>query len=161
MNYHPSVNKILTILNDYKFWYEKFEHEPVITSEDAAKVRIGYTLEQGAKALIAKVDSKEKDLFIMFVLPGNQRLDSSKIRKNIGIKKFRFANEEELSRVTNGIKRGGVPPFGNLFNLKTYVDKRIFEMEKIIFNAGDRSFSIAMKSKDYRKLVNPEIIDIA
>jgi prolyl-tRNA editing enzyme YbaK/EbsC (Cys-tRNA(Pro) deacylase) len=161
MNYHPVVNTILQQIKDNNFWHETFEHEPVITSEDAAKLRHGYKLEQGAKAIIAKVESKENDLFVMFVLPGNLRLDSSKIRKNTGIRKFRFANEAELSQVTNGVERGGVPPFGTLFNLKTYVDQRIFDLEKIIFNAGDRSFSIAMKSEDYKKIVNPEIVDIA
>lgn len=161
MNYHPSVNKILQLIKDNNFWHETFEHEPVVTSEDAAKLRHGYKLEQGAKAIIAKVEAKENDLFVMFVLPGNLRLDSSKIRKNTGIRKFRFATEEELLKVTNGVERGGVPPFGNIFHLKVYVDKRIFELEKIIFNAGDRSFSIAMKSEDYKKIVNPEIVDIA
>lgn len=158
MNYHSSVNIILQLLKENNFWHETFEHEPVVTSEDAAKVRTGYTLEQGAKAIIVKL---EDDSYVMFVLPGNLRLDSSKIRKNTPIKKFRFANEKELLKVTNGVERGGVPPFGNIFNLKVYADKRIFEMEKIIFNAGDRKFSVAMKSEDYKKIVNPGIVDIS
>ncbi len=161
MNYHPVVNQILQLIKDNNFWYETFEHEPVLTSEEAAKVRTGYTLEQGAKALIAKIDSKANDQFVMFVIPGNLRLDSSKIRKNTEINKFRFASEAELTHVTNGVERGGVPPFGNLFNLRTYVDKKIFEMEKIIFNAGDRRFSIAMNSDDYKEIVKPIIVDIS
>ncbi|NIA02454.1 MAG: hypothetical protein GWP15_03650 [Nitrospirae bacterium] len=51
-NYHPLVNQIVEALKNNECWYETFEHEPVRTSEEAAKIRTGYTLEQGAKALI-------------------------------------------------------------------------------------------------------------
>ena len=42
-----------------------------------------------------------------------------------------------------------------------YVDKLLLENEKIIFNAGDRRFSVAMKAKDYQELVHPQVVDIA
>lgn len=35
-----------------------------------------------------------------------------------------------------------------------------FENEKIIFNAGDRCFSMAMESKDYKSIVNPVVEEI-
>jgi len=40
------------------------------------------------------------------------------------------------------------------------VDPKLFQNEKIIFNAGDRRFSVAMKSEDYKKIVNPQIVEI-
>ena len=73
---------------------------------------------------------------------------------------MRFATEEEVSQTTNGVQIGGVPPFGNLFNLKTIVDPKLFLNEKIVFNAGDRRYSVAMLSQDYKNIVNPEITDI-
>lgn len=77
--YHPTALHILNLLKQHNFWYETFEHEPVITSVDAAKLRHGYTISQGAKALIAKVDFKDKKgEYVMFVLPGDARLDSKK-----------------------------------------------------------------------------------
>lgn len=62
--------------------------------------------------------------------------------------------------LTDGVEVGGVPPFGNLFGLKVIADRRLFENEKIVFNAGDRRFSIAMRSSDYKRLVDPDIADI-
>ncbi len=50
-----------------------------------------------------------------------------------------------------------MPPFGNLFELDVVVDPGLMENEEIIFNAGDRSVSIAMKSSDYVSIVNPKI----
>ena len=39
-------------------------------------------------------------------------------------------------------------------------DPQPLENEKIVFNAGDRCISIAMKSKDYLKLVSSRDVDI-
>jgi prolyl-tRNA editing enzyme YbaK/EbsC (Cys-tRNA(Pro) deacylase) len=120
MSYHPVVRQITDLLLKHNCWFETFEHEPVLTSEEAVKVRTGYSLSQGAKAI-------------------------------------RFATVGEVASLTNGVQAGGVPPFGNLFSLEVLADPKLFENEKIIFNAGDRRFSVAMKSKDFKNLVNPKI----
>jgi Ala-tRNA(Pro) deacylase len=59
------------------------------------------------------------------------------------------------------VEPGGVPPFGNLFGLRVITDENIFENEEIIFNAGDRRVSIALKSEDYRRIAEPEVSVIA
>lgn len=93
-------------------------------------------------------------------MPADLRLDSKKAKAQYDLKDIRFTSEEELERVTGGVKRGGVTPFGNLFGVKVIVDKRLHELEKIVFNAGDRRFSVGMKSEDYVRLVNPDVVDI-
>lgn len=161
MNYHPVVEKIINLLKEQSMWYETFEHEPVLTSEEAAKVRTGYTLSQGAKALILKTykASKEEE-FVMVVIPGDKKFSGSKVKKLLQVKDVRFASPDEISQITNGVQIGGVPPFGNLFNLKVIVDPVLLENEKIIFNAGDRQFSLGMKSNDYVSLVKPLVEDV-
>lgn len=161
MDYHPVVKKITDLLAAHSLWYETFIHAPVTTSEDAALTRPGYTLNQGAKALIVKVEKNDKrEEYYMFVLPANLRLDSKKVRWALGLRSFRFASEEEIDSVTKGVKRGAIPPFGNIFNLPTYVDPLLFVNEKIVFNAGDRRFSVAMRAKDFQKLTEPTLLDI-
>ena len=160
MDYHPVAAQIVEILKQNNFWFETFEHEPVRTSEEAAKVRHGYSIEQGAKALVVRTKTKEEKIFIMLVLPAHLRLDTKKARQYLQTKDLRFATEEEVEQITNGVQVGGVPPFGNLFNLKTITDPKLFENEKIVFNAGDRRYSVAMLSQDYKNLVNPTITDI-
>lgn len=159
--YHAVVEKIISILKDHAVWFETFEHEPVRTSEEAAKLRHDYTIHQGAKALIARVKvPNEGKKFVMLVIPGDARFDTDKLKVNLGIKEIRFATEAEVSEITGGVLPGGVPPFGNLFGLSVYADEQVFENEKIIFNAGDRSFSVAMKSSDYKDIVNPTVCQI-
>jgi len=161
MDYHPITKTITNLLTENKCWFETFEHEPVKTSEEASKVRTGYTLQQGAKALIIRVKKSETNKkFIMLVFPADLKFDNKKVKEIFNAKDIRFATQEEISNLTNGIQIGGVPPFGNLFNLEVIADSKLFENEKIIFNAGDRCFSVAMKSEDYQKIVNPQIVEI-
>ncbi len=170
MEYHPLVNKIKTLLSENNFWFETFEHEPVRTSEEAAKIRTGYSLEQGTKALIVKVYGRRSSFakategstdFAMLIVRGSDKFDEKKVKELLRIKEFRFATEKEVGEITGGVLPGGVPPFGNLFGLKVFVDKRVLENEKIVFNAGDKRFSIGMYSKDWFELVKPYLADIA
>jgi Ala-tRNA(Pro) deacylase len=154
---HSTVAKIREILDTAGIAYKTFEHEPVRTSEEAARMRPEYVLHQGAKALIVKTKPRG---FVMIVVPGDCRFNESKVKLSLGIKEIRFATEAEVGQITGGIQIGGVPPFGNLFNLPVYVDQQVLANEEIIFNAGDRAFSIALKSSDWQKVVNPIVTEI-
>lgn len=161
MKYHPVTAQIINLLKKGNFWFESFEHKPVKTSEEAVKTRSGYNLHQGAKAIIIKAyPTGKKDKFTMLVFPADLKFDSKKVKDLFDSKKMRFATEEEISNLTDGIKLGAIPPFGNLFNLEVFVDEKLFENEKIVFNAGDQRFSIAMRSVDYKNLVDPKIVTI-
>ena len=161
MEYHKTVQKIKDILVENDVWFETFEHEPVRTSEEAAKIRHGYSLRQGAKAIIVRVKEKGGNkYFSMLLISGDKRFDTDKVKKFLSAKDVRFATEEEVREITGGVELGGVPPFGNLFGLKVIADPNLFLNEKIVFNAGDRRFSIAMYSKDFEKLVSPQVESI-
>lgn len=161
MDYHPVTKQITDILRKNNCWFETFEHKEVKTSEEAAKVRTGYALSQGAKAIIVRVKiSNSEKKFVMLVMPGDKKFDNDKVKTIFGAKDIRFATVEEVASLTGGVQVGGVPPFGNLFGLEIFADPKLFENEKIVFNAGDRRFSVAMKSEDYKNLVNPQIVSI-
>jgi len=158
--YHPVVSQIVNLLNNNNCWFEYFEHEEVRTSEEAAKVRTGYSLNQGAKAIIIRVKKSGQSTFWMLVMAGDCKFDNDKVKKIVEANDIRFATPEEVTELTNGVLPGGVPPFGNLFGMKVIADPKLFQNEKIIFNAGDRRFSIAMKSSDYQKLVKLILLTI-
>jgi len=160
MGEHPISQQIIDLLKSHNYWYETFEHEPVRTSEEAAVLRPGYTLQQGAKAIIvrAKVSGEGKK-FVMLVMPADRRFDGTKAKAILHSKDLRFATEEEVESITDGVKPGGVPPFGNLFGLSVLTDPTLYKNEKIIFNAG-RTCSIAIKSTDYKQLATPLVAEI-
>ena len=123
--------------------FDVMRHEPVYTSEEAARVR-DTPLASGAKALICKADKS----FVLIVLPADLRLASKEIRKHNAIRSLRFANKEEIQKLT-GLAPGSIPPFGSLFDLPTWCDQNLQEQEQINFNAGDHTISISMKFADY------------
>ncbi len=137
-------------------WFEVFVHEPVRTSEEASKLRHGYSIKNGAKALILKADKN----FLMVVIPGDQKFDKLKLKALLGIKDISFATEEEVFKITSGVLVGGVPPFGSVFGLKTYVDKTVLLNEKIIFNCADRQVSVGLLSAEYKLIEDPVVADI-
>lgn len=159
---NKTTEQILSQLKESNSWFETFTHEPVLTSEQAAKVRPGYSLEQGAKALVLKTTNKSKESkCIMVVLAAHTSLDSKALKNELDLREMRFVTQEELSELTGGILPGAVPPFGNLFNLDVFVTQSLLKNEKIVFNAGERTFSIAMYLKDYLTLVQPTILSIS
>ncbi len=161
MDYHPVTTQITTLLEKNNAWYETFEHEAVRTSEQASRTRPGYTLHQGAKALVLRVKKSNADkFFVMLVMPADCQFATSRVKALLGARDLRFATDAEVAELTGGIEPGGVPPFGNLFGLRVIADPALFENERIVFNAGDRRFSVAMRAEDYKRLVNPEIENI-
>ena len=131
--------------------YKVMRHEPVYTSQEAARVR-GTPLASGAKALICKGESD----FLLIVLPADRKLASGEVRRAKGWRKMRFASEEEVLKLT-GLRPGSIPPFGSLFGLATLCDRRLAENATINFNAGDHSISISMAYADYVRVEGPEI----
>lgn len=159
-DYHPVVEAIKLVLDTAKIEYQSFEHEPVRTSEEAAQVRPEFSLSQGAKSLLVRVKKEGERFFIQVVVPGDKKFDPKKLSKIIGTKDIRFAYEDEVKEVTGGVVPGGVPPFGNIFGLVVYVEQTLLENDEIIFNAGDRRYSIAMNSADYLNVVKPQVVEV-
>jgi Cys-tRNA(Pro) deacylase len=143
------LQQIIELLDKNHIEYKLTEHEPVRTSEEAAKVR-GVDVKTGAKAMVVK----SKDTYFLLVLPADQRINWKKVKSVLNVKDIRFATEEEAEKVTH-VQMGAVPPLGNVLNLPTYFDESIKEIEIVNFNRGSRTHSISMKTIDLIDLVKP------
>ena len=60
-----------------------------------------------------------------------------------------------------GCESGGVPPFGNVFNLPLYIDHSLLENEFMAFNAGSLTDSMRIATKDYQALVGGTPTDLS
>lgn len=148
----PSVfERVESLLKQHEVTFRVLRHEPVYTSEEAARVR-GTPLASGAKALICKGDQT----FVMVVVPADRKLDSHAVRRAKGWRKLRFATREEVLELT-GLTPGSIPPFGSLFGLSVLCDERLGSNETINFNAGDHCISVSMAHVDYIQVENPEL----
>ena len=146
--------KIKKILDANKVKYSVKHHEPVYTSEQAAKAR-GDNIKQGAKAIIMKTDKE----FVLLVLSAEKRIDSKKVKVLLGSKSVSFADVDKVKSL--GLQPGSVPPFGSVLGLKTYVDRSLLENKEISFNAGSLTDSITLSLKDYLDIENPIISDFS
>ena len=130
--------------------FREVHHEPTRTSEESAKAR-GEELRIGGKALLMKGD----DLFRLFVLPADRKLDSGAIRREFGWKKLRFATPEELLELT-GLVPGCVPPFGTpILPFELCLDQTATQNPRIAFNAGSLTDSIILAMCDYLTVAQP------
>jgi Ala-tRNA(Pro) deacylase len=146
------LDQIRAWLNAEAALFREAHHEPTRTSEESALAR-GEELRVGGKALLIKVD----EVFRLFVLSADRKLDSAALRKYFSAKKTRFAGPEELLQST-GLVPGSVPPFGPpILPFPLYADPSVFENERIAFNAGSLTDSIVMDVSDYRRLAKPEV----
>jgi Ala-tRNA(Pro) deacylase len=148
-------DRLHRLLSDAGVPFDVLRHEPVYTSDDAARVR-NTPLASGAKALVCKLDER----LVMFVIPADRKLASREIRRQFGVKSLRFADREEVLAVT-GLAPGSIPPFGSLFALPTHCDARLADKPRINFNAGDHSISISLAYADYVAVEQPQLGNFA
>lgn len=157
---HESINMILDRIRAWLTTegvvFREVHHEPTRTSEDSARAR-GEELRVGGKALLIKVD----DIFRLFVLSADRKLDSAAIKDRFAAKKTRFATPQELADLT-GLVPGSVPPFGApILPFPLFLDPSVLENDRIAFNAGSLTDSIVMPIADYRRLAGAEVFRFA
>jgi prolyl-tRNA editing enzyme YbaK/EbsC (Cys-tRNA(Pro) deacylase) len=152
MESEPTVHeKIVRLLTEAGIAFRQLHHEPTPTSADAARVR-GEPISSGAKALLLKAD----DQFRLFVLPGDRRLDSAAVKRQLRLDRLRFASPEELLAQT-GLIPGSVPPFGRpILPFDLVADESIGLIHPTVaFNAGSVTDSIIMAAADWLRVARP------
>ena len=84
-------------------------------------------LHHGAKAIILRVKRSKRDkFFVMLVFPADRRFNPRAVKDYFAARDIRFASEDEVAKLTGGVQPGGVPPFGNLFDLPVFCDAPTF-----------------------------------
>jgi len=147
-------DSIVGLLETNSVKYEEISHEPVYTSEQAAKVR-GLSMDAGAKSLLLKA----ADNFALVVLSGSTKLSSKKLKKHLDVKNLRFATPEEVSNRMN-CEIGSCYPFGSVADLDTYVDISLLEQTNISFNPGVHNKSFVITLNDYLTIEKPQQVDV-
>jgi len=145
------LTAIRALLNTSACPFREMHHLPTRTSEESAAAR-GEPLRIGGKALLLKAEDEQ---FRLFILPADTKLDSTAIRRELGLKKTRFATAEELLELT-GLVPGSVPPFGKpILPFELYVDQGITANDRIAFNAGSLTDSVILGTGDYLRVALP------
>ncbi|MBL8015040.1 MAG: aspartate--tRNA(Asn) ligase [Candidatus Doudnabacteria bacterium] len=134
---------IVAMLKEREIKFTHMEHEETPTSEDSARVR-GAALSEGAKALI--LAGKQSGTNVMLVVPGDKKADFKALEEVVG-EKLEMEKPDKIQQKF-GLQIGGVPPYGNLFGLKVYMDEAVAANKVVSFNCGLRTESISMSGSD-------------
>ena len=147
--------KLKKLLDQEHVRYITIQHSPAYTAQEiAASAHISG--KELAKTVIAKVDGK----LTMLVLPASFKVNLKHLSNTLGTKNVVLASEGEFEDAFPGCELGAMPPFGNLYNMDTFVDKSLEEDEEIAFNAGNHSELIKLAYKDFVRLAKPEVVNI-
>lgn len=148
-------DKITAYLKKNQVVFEILEHPLAYTAMEIAGSQ-HIPGRQMIKSVIVKGDGK----FFMCVLPAIHYIDLFKLKDILHTKHVDIASETEIAQLFPDFDVGAEPPFGHLYNLPVYADKLLEEDEHILFNAGTHTEMIKMKWRDYKKLVNPMLVDM-
>jgi len=147
-----TATRVKKYLKDQKVKYKILKHAPVYTAQEVA-ASAGIPGDQLAKAVMVKLDGE----MAMAVLSATCRINFDHMKKTLGVKKAELATEKEFTDLLPDCEGGATPPFGNLYDMKVYLDEALTKQELIAFSAGSHTELIQLKYKDFEKLVNPEI----
>lgn len=148
--------KLIQFLDENGIKYTVINHSSAYTaSEIAASAHVkGQEL---AKTVMVKIDGEMN----MIVLPAKYKVNFDLLKKYTGKEDIELAGEEEFTALFPGCLTGAMPPFGNIYGMKTYLDKTLTFDSEIAFNAGNHSQLVRLSFEDYLKLVKPEISNFA
>ncbi len=149
------IQKLRNFLDSHRIKYFIISHSPAYTAQEiAASAHVpGKEL---AKTVMVTIDGR----LAMAVLPASGKLDFTMLERVASSNDVLLASEEDFADMFPGCEVGAMPPFGNLFGMKTYVDRELARDEEIVFNAGDHTELLRLSFRDYEHLVHPVVAEL-
>jgi len=148
--------RVIEYLDKEGIHYDLSEHPPTFTAQEMAAVEH----EPGrfvAKPVIVKVDGG----YLMCVLSACCRIDLGRLKDQLGAGSVELADETEIGKMFDDCELGAEPPFGNLYDLQTVMDKELEADDHIKFQAGTHDKALSIKMDDYRRLVEPKVLEFS
>lgn len=125
---------------------EAFTAQTVAASEHVSGKRL-------AKAVMVMCDGD----MVMAVVPANEKVDLERFKTVTGAADVRLAQESEFAPRFPDCDPGAQPPFGNLYDIPTYVDEALTSQEAVVVQAGTHTDTITLSYADYERLVQPQV----
>jgi len=144
------ATQLKEFLDNHHIKYVNISHSKAFTSQEVAE-SAHISGRELAKTVIVKLD----DELAMAVLPASLMIDLDLLKQATGATLVTLATEGEFREAFPQCETGAMPPFGNFYQMNTFVDQRLREDEQIAFNAGTHTELIKMSFGDFEKLVNP------
>lgn len=151
-----AFERLTKFLDQNEVEYQLIHHRTDFTARETA-ADTGTPPAEFAKTVFVCVDHH----FAMAVLPASDLLSEEKLRLALGANAVELASEEEIADLCPDCELGAAPPFGNLYGLAVYVSPALEQDEQITFNAGSHEEAIRISYREFKRLVEPEVLPLA
>lgn len=110
-----------------------------------------------AKVVIAWADHK----LVMLVVAAPDHVDFDRVAGILRAANVRAAHEEEFKFRFPDCEPGAMPPFGNLYQMPTYVDRSLVRQSTLVIPAATHRDSLKLAMADYLRVAEPVIADFS
>lgn len=152
-NFNPM--NLIVYLKQNEVWYRIMEKSATVHTAEAAS-KTGLPLERVTKSLVFLAD----DLPILAIIPGNCRVNKSKLKETLGVKGVEIVPFEQVERYS-GYPPGATPPVCHKKIKRVVIDKKVMQHATVFGGGGSRRKLIELKPEDIQRLNNALVADIA
>lgn len=145
---------VTTLLQHHNIGYSVIE---IPLSEDKKPIRNleellssqGHDPHSVVRSLLFKTGS---DKFVLLAVAGGGRADWGVLRKQLGEKKLRMAEFDEVPEAT-GYVVGAVPPIALPEAITVLVDESTLNYQEVVIGSGVLGYALALKASDLQNLL--------
>lgn len=152
----PIPHDLRSFLKEQHIQYRSLYHPSAYTAQQLAHVE-HIKGQRIAKSVVLKAG----DEFVLAVMPAAYKIDFGLMKKVVGKEELRLATETEIKQLFPDCEIGAIPPFGNIYRLKVFVDESLRANDEIIFSAGTHREAVQMRYDDFEKSVQPTVARFA
>jgi Ala-tRNA(Pro) deacylase len=146
------LKRLREFLDENGVKYVTIKHSKAYTAQEIAE-SAHLPGKELAKTVMIKIDGK----MAMAVLPATERVDFELLKALAGTRDVYLAEEYEFKNMFPECEIGAMPPFGNLYGMKVFVETDLAKDEEICFNAGSHTELFRLSYQDYERLVQPTL----
>ena len=106
-----------------------------------------------AKTVVCFADAEP----ILAVVPAHYTIDLEALRALAGASSLRLALPEEMLKLYPDCEEGTMPPFGDLYVQRVFVDESLRGEPDMVFNAGTHTDCLRMHYSDFVDLAHPTV----
>lgn len=150
------IRSVAEYLDQNNVDYHAYNHAPAVTSL-AVSESSHIPAAQLAKTVIINAGGE----LAMAVLPAHQHVNCQVLMEVMGVDTLRLAEEGEFEDRFPLCELGGMPPLGELYGMKVYMDESLLTADWIAFNAGTHTEVIKMDTGVFKRLVKPTLCRFA
>ncbi|MBU8870955.1 MAG: YbaK/EbsC family protein [Gemmatimonadales bacterium] len=148
--------KLLEFLDENEVTYDLNEHAKAFAARETA-IKAGVPIRLFAKTVLVRLDG----LMAMAVVPSDHKINFNLLRQAAEASTISLALENEFEERFPDCDLGAMPPFGNLYDMKVYLDSHLAVVDIITFNAGTHTETITMAFADFERLAMPQLAQFA